>query len=232
MSQGMFIVIDGTDGSGKATQLARLSERLRREEYDVVTEDFPQYGKPSAYFLEKYLRGEYGTAHDIGPYRASVFFALDRFDACSRIRSSLAEGKIVVSNRYVSANKGHQMSHMKTPEEQRAFLEWLNHFEYTLLGIPKPDATIFLHVPADIGYDLIAQKSSREHLHGKSRDILEADREHQRAAERAYLLLAEQDTSEHWHTVECTENGELLSIESIHQKVWEVVHPLIIKQHG
>lgn len=219
----MFIVIDGTDGSGKGTQTVRLTERLKAEGRDVVTMDFPRYGKPSAYFVEKYLRGEFGTAEEVGAYRASVFFALDRYDAAKEIREALSRGAIVISNRYVSANKGHQMGKIKGEEERKKFLDWLNDFEYRLMGIPKPDVTILLHVPADVGFDLIAKKDERAYLNGKVRDIHEADREHLHAAEEAYLSLMKLDTVENWKLVECMQDGQLLSIEEVHERLYKEI---------
>lgn len=218
-----FIVIDGTDGSGKGTQTRLLVDRLRREGRSVELFDFPQYGSPSAMFVEKYLRGEYGTAQEVGAKRASLFYALDRYDASFRLRKLLADGTIVIANRYVSANKGHQTGKITDPEERKKFVAWLNELEYSILGIPKPDLTILLHVPADIGYQLIALKDERGYLDGKKRDIHEADPEHLRAAERAYLELPAHDTEEHWTIVECTENGTLLTIEQIHERLWRLI---------
>ena len=105
---GKFIVIDGTDGSGKATQTELLVKRLAQAGYEVVMADFPQYGQKSAGLVEHYLNGKYGTALDVGPYRASIFYAADRYDASFQIRQWLKEGKIVISNRYVTANMAHQ----------------------------------------------------------------------------------------------------------------------------
>jgi dTMP kinase len=225
MPTGMFIVIDGTDGSGKGTQTTRLTERLKAEGRDVVTLDFPRYGNPSAIFVEKYLRGEYGK--EIGAKCASTFYALDRFDASAEIRAALDRGAIVVSNRYVSANKGHQTAKLKTPEERKEFLDWLNDLEYGIFGIPKPNVTILLHVPADVGFDLIAKKDERAYLNGKVRDIHESDRDHLRAAEEAYLSLPALDTTENWKLLECMENGALLSIEEVHERLWSMLAPML-----
>jgi dTMP kinase len=224
---GIFVVIDGTDGSGKGTQTTRLCDRLVRAGRDAILVDFPRYGEPSAYFVERYLRGEYGALEDVDAYRASVFYALDRFDASFEIRAALARGAIVVSNRYVSANKGHQMGKIGDPAERRRFLAWLNELEYGILGIPKPDLSILLHVPADIGFDLIARKDERAYLNGRVRDIHEADREHLRAAEEAYLSLATLDTVENWTCLECVRDGRLLSIDEVHQHVWDAVSALL-----
>ncbi|MBI5654816.1 hypothetical protein HZC53_04155 [Candidatus Uhrbacteria bacterium] len=221
MAVGKFIVIDGTDGSGKTVQANRLIERLRAEGRDSQLQDFPRYGKPSAWFVEKYLKGEYGSANDVGPKRASMFFALDRYDAAPQIREALTQGSILVSNRYVSANKGHQMGKIEDPQSQIEFLGWLNDLEYNLMAIPKPDLTLLLHVPADIGFEL---SRSRD---GSKTDIHQKDLEHLRAAERAYLRLPEIDTAENWQVVECAPEGKLLSIDEIHGLVWSIVSPLL-----
>lgn len=222
-----FIVIDGTDGSGKGTQTTRLVERLAKEGRDVHTVDFPRYGKPSAYFVERYLRGEYGTLVTIDAYRASTFYALDRYDASFEIRDALAQGKTVISNRYVSANKGHQMAKITHPEERKKYLDWINQFEYKTLGIPKPDMTILLHVPADVGFDLVAKKDERAYLNGKIRDIHEGDREHLRAAEAAYLSLKDLDSAEHWMCIECMDGERLKTIEEVHEELWSAIQPII-----
>lgn len=221
MAHGKLIVIDGTDGSGKTVQANRLIERLRSEGREAQLLDFPQYGKPSAFFVEKYLRGEYGGVKEVGPRVASVFFALDRYDASSRISRLLDEGVTLVSNRYVSANKGHQMGKIEGHEERMAFLEWLNSFEYGLLGVPLPDLTLLLHVRAEIGFEL---SRSRD---GDKQDIHQKDLEHLKAAEQAYLRLPEIDKIEKWKVVECVEGDKLMTIDAIHEKVWQEVKALL-----
>ena len=227
MARGTFIVIDGTDGSGKATQTKKLAERLAQEGYPVHVADFPRYGHPAAYSVERYLRGEYGSLSEVDAKRASLLFAIDRHDAAPEIRAKLEAGTVVISNRYVSANKGHQTGKIKDAGERRAFLAWLNQLEYDIFKIPKPDLTIFLHIPADISYELIAKKDERGYLDGKKRDIHEADAEHLRAAESAYLEMLTTDTSETWKLLPCLENKALLSIESIHERLWTLISPLL-----
>jgi len=221
MSYGKFIVIDGTDGSGKTVQANRLIERLRGLGREAQLLDFPRYTKPSAYFVERYLRGDYGGVNDVGPKAASLFFALDRFDASADIRAALERGAIIISNRYVSANKGHQTGKISDPNEQAAFVAWLNDVEYDWLKIPKPDLTLLLHVPAEIGFEL---SRSRD---GEKTDIHQKDIEHLRAAERAYLRLPEIDKVENWQAIECTTDGKLLPIDEIHELVWQKVETLI-----
>jgi dTMP kinase len=227
---GTFVVIDGTDGSGKGTQAARLRDRLVAEGRDVLLVDFPRYGAPAAHFAERYLRGEYGDLVEVGARRASLFYALDRFDASFEIRAALTRGAIVISNRYVSASKGHQMAKIADPKERERFLAWLNELEYGILGIPKPDLTILLHVPADVGFELIARKDERTYLAGKVRDIHEEDRAHLRDAQAAYLALVTLDRDENRQSVESMEGGRLLSIDEVQQRIWKVVQPVLARE--
>ncbi|MBU0722134.1 hypothetical protein KKA93_01600 [Patescibacteria group bacterium] len=56
---GKFIVIDGTDGSGKATQTEILAQRMKRAGFDVEMADFPQYNTKSAGLIEEYLNAKF-----------------------------------------------------------------------------------------------------------------------------------------------------------------------------
>lgn len=227
MLKGKLIVIDGIDGSGKATQTELLVKRLREKGYEVMTTDFPQYGKYSAVFVEKYLNGEFGTADDIGPYRASIFYAIDRYAASKEMYKWLREGKVIVSNRYVSANESHQASKIKDKEERERFLDWLDNLEYNIFKIPRPDMNILLNVPPEIGQQLVDKKGSREYVGGKKRDIHEEDIGHLKRASEIYLELAEKH--DNWVRVDCVKEGKLLAKEDIAEKVWEKAESLLKK---
>src|SRR3989344_1407856 len=142
--RGKFIVIDGTDGSGKATQTNLLLEELKTSGYEVEMTDFPQYGTKSAGLIEEYLNGKYGK---VGPEAASIFYAIDRFDASFKVRQWLDEGKIVISNRYVTANAGHQGGKIDDYHDRVKFFRWLDNLEYKIFAIPKPDLNVILHMP-------------------------------------------------------------------------------------
>lgn len=224
MKKGKFIVIEGTDGSGKATQTALLLKALKKKGVKVSTTDFPQYGNPSSYFVEKYLRGEYGTADEVGAKKGSIFYALDRFDKSFEMKKWLKEGRFIVSNRYVSANMGHQTAKIVGNKKRDQFLEWLAELEYEIFQIPKPDKTILLYVPPEVGQKLVDQKSKREYTKGKKRDIHEADLDHLKKAAEAYKYVAKKFK---WTTIDCAPKGELLSIEEVHKNILEVVKKII-----
>lgn len=225
---GKLIVIDGTDGSGKGTQTEILIKRLQDNGYDVATTDFPQYGKKACGPVEEYLNGKYGSAQEVGPYRASILYAVDRYDASFVMKQWLSEGKIIVSNRYVAANMGHQGAKITKSEERKQYLDWLYHLEYTIFNIPKPDLNLILHVPSDIAYDLIAKKDDREYLNGKKRDIHEADISHLRQAEQVYLEIAEQFSD--FTKIKCAEDGNIMTRDEISDLIWEQVLKTIESQ--
>jgi len=227
MSKGKFIVLDGLDGSGKGTQSKRLVDRLKDEGHKIELADFPQYGKWSAQFVEHYLRGEFGSSTEVTARQASYFYALDRYEASFQIRAWLDSGTMVLSNRYVSANKGHQVGKLATEEEMKETIDWINNLEYGELNIPVPDLTIFLHMSPEIGNKLVGDKGEREYLKGKSHDIHEADIEHLRNAERAYLFCLDNDPVDNWKRIVCYEKDQPRTREAIHEDVYALVKDLI-----
>src|SRR3990167_190571 len=108
--KGLFVVIEGVDGSGKTTQFKLLHQRLKAAGYDVETFSFPRYSKPSSHFIKKYLAGDYGVATGVSAYTASLFYALDRYEASPEVSAALNNGKIVLADRYVGSNMAHQGS--------------------------------------------------------------------------------------------------------------------------
>lgn len=221
----MFIVIEGTDGSGKTTQTELLINRLKKEQYPVETVSFPQYGERSAFMVEDYLNGEFGTATEVGPFAGSIFYATDRFAAKKKIAGWLANGSIVIANRYIGSNMGHQGGKLYDPEERKKFFDWNYNLEYTIFGIPRPDVNIILHMPAAVAQALVDKKGDREYLRGKKRDIHEADLQHLSDAETAYLEMAKQFSD--FTVLECAPHGTLLTIEDIHEKIWSLIQPLL-----
>ncbi|MDD2257847.1 dUTP diphosphatase [Candidatus Falkowbacteria bacterium] len=221
---GKLIVIDGTDGSGKTTQLNLLAERLKQEGFLVEIADFPQYNTKSAGLVEEYLSGKYGGPEDVTPYQASIFYAADRFDANFKIRKWLEEGKIVLSNRYVSASMGHQGAKIHNSLERKVFFSWLNDLEYKLFNIPHPDLSLILHVPATVAFDL-AKKRAREDWVGKTKDIHENNLNHLRSAEEVYLEIA--NTIPGFTLIECSLENNILERGEISELIWVQVRRLL-----
>jgi dTMP kinase len=222
---GIFIVLEGADGSGKGTQFKLLTERLRAVGYDVEVFDFPRYEEPSSHFVRKYLNGEYGDAANISPYTASLFYALDRYEAAPQIRKALSQGKIVLSNRFVGSNMAHQGGKFTNSGEQRGFFIWEDGLEYQLLNIPRPSINIFLRVPAEVSYELIAQKAKRSYT-DKIHDQHEGDINHLKNSVATYDTLCQLFPKD-FKAIECAPNGKLMSIAAINDKIWNEIKPIL-----
>ena len=212
MNKWIFIVIDWTDGSGKWTQTKLLVERLKKSWYNVEMADFPQYWQRSATMVEDYLNWKFWTADEVWPYRASVFYAIDRYEASFEIKKWLDDWKIVIANRYVSSNMWHQAWKIQDLEQRDKFLARLDEFEYWLFWIPRPDINILLYMPTEIWQSLVDQKGSRDYIWWKKRDIHEADLQHLKNAAEAYKYVAKKYN---WIIIDSAPNGNLLSISEI-----------------
>ena len=217
--KGIFIAIDGIDGSGKATQTKLLIKRLKSGGYKVKELDFPQYGKKSAALAEEYLNGEFGAAEEVGPYRASIFFACDRYAARKKILDWLKSGYIVIANRYVAANMGHQGGKIKKIFERQKYFRWLHNLEYKIFEIPQPDFNLILHVDAAVAQKLALRKKRRSYLKRGKADIHELDLKHLKNAEKIYIEISR--TIPKIKLIECMKKGSLMSREDIHEIIWD-----------
>ena len=221
---GKLIVIEGSDGAGKATQLKLLEDYLLGSNLKVQTIDFPRYydsfyGKMVAAFL----RGEFGTIKEVDPHLASLLYALDRGQARDQMSLWLKNGEYVLSNRYATSNLAHQSAKL-TPKKRSEFIKWDLDLEYTVNGIPKEDIVVYLYVPYKISKKLVLQKSKevRAYAKGRKRDIHEKDMEFMKKSEEAYLRLVKQFP--HWVKIICVDKkGNLKSREEIHTEIKKVL---------
>lgn len=216
---GKIIVIEGTDGSGKGTQAKLLMERLRKAGWPVDSMSFPRYGEKSAVPAEAYLRGEFGDPDNVNPYAASPLFTIDRVAASPTILDKLSVGKILVLDRYVDSNAGHQGGKIADLVEREQFLAWLYAIEYEALKVPKPDLVFILHVPAEVGQRLVLEKAKREYLGDAKQDGHEANLQHLKNAEASYLWLAKHDPAIHC-LIECMDGDRLKSEEEVHELIY------------
>ena len=223
--QGTFLVIEGSDGSGKGTQCKLLADRLRNDGYDVAVFDFPRYDQPSGYFAGKYLNGDYGSTEEVGPYTASLFYALDRYDAAKDLHQALNDGKVVLANRYTASSMAHQGTKFASVEERRGFFIWLDNLEFEMLKIPRPDLNVILRVPAVIAQQLIGLKDKRSYTN-KKHDIHEADLSHLERAVDVYDSLSQLFPKD-FSQIDCVRDKSMLSIDAIHQLVVQKITPLL-----
>ena len=216
--KGQLIVIEGLDGSGKATQANRLFETLQAQGKPVRKVSFPDYASDSSALIKMYLAGEFGKdPNSVNAYAASTFFAVDRFASFRKNWAEFYEnGGIVIADRYTTSNAVHQCS--KLPQDQwDAYLSWLFDFEYRLMGIPAPDKVVYLQVDPTVSQKLMTGRyqgdESKKDIHESNLDYLARSRE---AAEYCAKSLG-------WQTVRCVEGDSLRPIEDISREVLEIV---------
>ncbi len=228
--KGTFIVIDGTDGSGKATQVELLSKRLTKEGRTVKVVDFPEYYKNFfGKFIGHCLTEQYYNFIHIHPKIASVLYAADRWESSKEIRTWLEKGYVVIANRYVSANQIHQAGKIKNTAKRRDFLKWLDEMEYDVFGIPRPDTVIYLSVPLKVSQALIKKRNkevSRSYK-GKKKDATETDINYMESSRKSALKLIKELNN--FNKIDCAPKGELLSRETIHEQVYKEARKLIKK---
>ena len=222
--QGRFIVIEGSDGAGKATQTKLLEQYLQAQHIPVKIVDFPQYATTFyGKMIAEYLKGEYGNLSQIPPQLISVIYAMDRATAKKKMDLWLKKGGVLLANRYVTSNMGHQAARL--PESKREeFITWLEDLEYRLNKIPRENIVIYLHVPYQISQELIMNKakSQREYVKGKAKDLVEENLEYLKNSEAAYMELVHRFP--HWVMVECiNEKNELRSREDIHAEIVRIL---------
>lgn len=220
MKKGLFIVLDGNDGSGKATQAALLNDYLTRNGIIGLKVDFPAYDRNLfGTLIGECLAGQHGDFVNLDPKIASTLYAADRFESSRAIREALNKGMIVIADRFASSNQIHQGGKIGDPKEREAFLTWLDRMEHDVFGIPRPDAIIYLKVPLETSLVLLQEKRALKnaHLQEGTRDTVEEDRNYlERSNETAQWLL---ETQANWHLVDCMEDGALRSREAIHDDV-------------
>lgn len=219
---GQLIVLEGLDSTGKATQTQFLIKRLKKQNVPAETLDFPQYGNWSAVFVEKYLNGEFGTS--VNPHTASLFYALDRYAAAKKIKEWLQQDKIIIANRYVSANQAYQGAKIADKAEREKFLQWLDQLEHDILGLPRPTLVLYLDIPLSISQQLLEHRKQKGYIKEGNKDIHEKDRALLAATEQVYKHLAQ---SKNWRTIPCTANNIILSKEQIHEKIWDEIKGLL-----
>ena len=211
---GRLIVLEGLDGSGKATQAGLLYEALCGRGEQAMKITFPNYESDSSALVKMYLGGAFGQdVNDVNAYAASSFYSVDRYASYKTLWGRFYhDGGTVIADRYTTSNAVHQCSKLPR-EEWDAYLAWLFDFEYRKIAIPEPDTVVYLDVDPEVSRRLL---SERYHGDESKRDIHEADFAYLQHCRSAALYGAEKQG---WHILSCTERGEMLPREVIAEKI-------------
>lgn len=220
MEKGKLIVIEGTDCTGKETQSKLVVEKLKAQGYSCITFDFPRYESPTGKIVGGPFLGKPEISEcyfeegpvAVDPKVACLYYSADFKYHIDEINSYLEKGYYVILDRYVPSSLGHQGSKIMDKEERFQMFQWIDKLNYWLMGLPKPDITIFLHVPFAYAKEL---KKSRAIL-----DEAEKNDEHLKNAERTYLELVQ---LYNWNYVNCIKEDTLRSIEDINEEIMNII---------
>ena len=220
--KGKLIVLEGLDGSGKATQAQLLHEALCAQGLAVRKVTFPDYQHPSSTLVKQYLAGEFGSRpEDVNAYAASCFYSVDRYASYKTQWGAFYQaGGIVVADRYTTSNAVHQCA--KLPKQQwDEYLAWLFDFEYEKIAIPAPDMVIYLDVAPEVSQKLM---TGRYHGDESKKDVHEKDVEYLARSRNAAEFCA---AHLGWETVHCTQGDAMRSIEDIQSEVRKLAQRVI-----
>ena len=219
---GKLIVIEGLDGSGKATQTKLLCERLESEGVKLLKVSFPDYESDSSALVRMYLSGKFGDhPDDVNAYAASSFYAVDRYASFkANWKKQYDKGYVIIADRYATSNGIHQCS--KLPEDQWVeYLNWLSDYEYVKLGIPAPDLVIYLDMSLNVSEKLLM---NRYHGDETKKDIHEKDKEYLLRSRKARRFCAEH---EGWKRIKCDDGRDPYDISYISERVIEAVKEVL-----
>lgn len=217
---GKIIVIEGTECSGKETQSKLLEQNLQKMGKKCIRFEFPMYDTPTGKIVGRDYLGkkEMGESlftegsMNVDPHVVCLYYAADRKYNLSKIEEYIKKDYYVILDRYTTSNLAHQGSKIQDKDNRFDMYQWIDKLEYWLLQLPKPDKTIFLHVPFGTALTIRTNKEGKE-----------TSEESLKRAEEAYLELTE---LYNWDKIECVQNKTLKSIDEIQQEILNKIEEL------
>ena len=191
---GAFIVFEGGDGSGKSTQARILKRRLSRKGYPVVLTHEPG-GTPLGEAARRWLKGRPGLT----PLTELFLFSAARAQTMDRVVSpSLDSHQTVICDRFCASTVVYQ-GHGRGLD-----LELIERINGAATGGIRPDLTVLLDIPAEIG---LARRS------GAKGDPFESEAlEFHRRVRQGYLALASGEPR-HWLVLDGTQEKHALAAQ-------------------
>ncbi len=229
-----LIVIDGIDGSGKATQTKKLVDSLReyfemnKLDWKVVHLEFPNYESSSATLVKEYLNNEHVISDS---YQSSLFYTVDRVatftkkdDNGQSLLSQFNNGKcIFICDRYTTSNLLHQSS-SRHGKDLEKYIQNMESIEYNLCDLPKPDLVLYLDVDPIVSMDNIMRRyngdESKRDSHENMAHLTKVFNKRDRIIKKL-----------RWNKITCSENGKMHSIDYIHKEISRVVYTKILKDN-
>ena len=219
IQKGKLIVVEGAcDGIGKTTQYKMLCDRFKSEGKQIASHHFPSYGEYQGALVEKYLKGELGQLNELSPYFINSLYAIDRgVTWYTYLKQLYEQGKIILLDRYTTSSLIYQSALIEDISEKKKFIDYVIDFEYSKIGIKKPDCVIFLYAP----FDLVTKiRNARKQNDGIANDIHESDLDFMKKVYASAMFIADYLS---WHKVQCNDGDKMRSIDDIHDEIYNLV---------
>lgn len=205
MNKSKFITIEGSEGSGKSTNIRFVQDFLSSKNIDYVSTREPG-GTPIAEKIRDLLLDKSNTSL-CDDAELLLMFAARAQHLNELILPALDAGKWVISDRFTDASYAYQGGGRGLSWEKIAQLEqWVQ-------GALRPDATILLDIPVDIGMDRVRERGETDRFEQEQLSFFNRIRE-------SYLRLAKENP-ERFHIVDTQP-----SIKDVHQQLIAVMEKI------
>lgn len=223
MYNGKFVVIEGLDGSGKATQTALICEKFAKKNKKFCKLSFPDYNEPSSALVKMYMNSEFGSSpDDVNVYAAASFYAVDRYASYKKFwKNKYESGQPIIADRYTTSNEIYQLCRLEKTW-WNDFLDWLEDYEYNKLGLPRPDLVIYLDMPVEVSQKLMRCRYDDDE---SKCDLYEKNVEFLKKCRETAMYTAEKLG---WKIISCCENGQPEPIYKITDALENLIEPLLV----
>lgn len=218
---GAFVVIDGADGTGKETQVKRLS--TYPEIKNLVSFSFPNYGGFCGSLLRDVLCQKKGKIENVSTESFGLMFTLNRLSKRPELQWAKYRGSVVVLDRYYTANFGYQGWKVHE-EELNGFLEYLERIEVDLLSVPAPDVVLYLDLPPLHALEAMKKDHTRYELDANETASIETKEKIRGVFGKCCKMFDD------WHLINCkSENGDRASVDHVHNEIVSVLSETLAK---
>jgi len=204
--KGIFIVLEGIEGSGKTTQAKLLAQRLRKEGFEVVS----TY-EPGGTLVGKKIREILKNPnHTITPLAELFLFLADRAQHIVEIiQEALKEGKVVISDRFYPSTLAYQQGGRKLDSS------WVKKLNEFVIRDCKPDLIIILE------RDIVQALNGAQQVSGEEDRFEQEDLTFHRRVRQAYRKLAKENRRV-FRLIKAD-----LPIQEVHKKIWREIQKIL-----
>ncbi len=184
---GKLLVLEGTDGAGKATQVKLLREHFEKQGRKVFCLSYPDYNSVYGKIIDSFLHFQL----NLGAEEQFFLYLLDMIKDKDRITKELETCDIVILDRYLFSTLAYQCSNGFDLERAKSLIR--------LMGLNKPFAVFYVDVPVEISME---RKQKQKSLTGDV-DKFEKDKMLLKNVKSVYeKLLKEGFFADNWARVD------------------------------